>query len=162
MKALLQRLFSRPKPHISQVRSSQARLLAAIHASSFRRGWTEEEFTRLLLDPAVIAHRVSVGSETVGFIISRFSGNEAEILSVAVTGAWRGRGLAKDLLATHLRWLAGLGVGTVFLEVEEGNEPARRLYGRAGFHEVGRRAGYYARKEGAKASAIVLRRDFQQ
>jgi ribosomal-protein-alanine N-acetyltransferase len=41
------------------------------------------------------------------------------------------------------------------LEVGEDNTPARRLYARAGFREVGRRPGYYA---GGKA-ALVLRRD---
>ncbi|MGA8359428.1 MAG: ribosomal-protein-alanine N-acetyltransferase RimI, partial [Xanthobacteraceae bacterium] len=35
------------------------------------------------------------------------------------------------------------------------NAPARRLYRRAGFREVGRRQGYY---EGS-ATALVLRRD---
>jgi ribosomal-protein-alanine N-acetyltransferase len=43
----------------------------------------------------------------------------------------------------------------VFLEVDEHNEPACRLYRNAGFSEVGVRKGYY--QEGA--SALVLRRD---
>jgi ribosomal-protein-alanine N-acetyltransferase len=43
----------------------------------------------------------------------------------------------------------------VFLEVGEQNTPACRLYRRAGFHEVGRRQGYY---DGG-ATALVLRRD---
>jgi ribosomal-protein-alanine N-acetyltransferase len=51
--------------------------------------------------------------------------------------------------------LAALGVGRIFLEVEEGNRPALRLYARAGFTEVGRRPGYYA----GGAAALVLRRD---
>ena len=38
------------------------------------------------------------------------------------------------------------------------NAPARKLYARAGFREVGKRAGYYRRPEGA-ASALILRRD---
>ena len=49
------------------------------------------------------------------------------------TPAWRGRGLSRDLLLTHLGHLAGRGVRTVFLEVDENNVPARRLYERAGF-----------------------------
>jgi ribosomal-protein-alanine N-acetyltransferase len=43
----------------------------------------------------------------------------------------------------------------VFLEVDERNQPARRLYRRAGFAEVGRRQGYYD----SAAAALVLRRD---
>ena len=81
--------------------------------------------------------------------------DEAEILSVAIAPAWRGRGLARPLLDLHLRRLAGLGARAVFLEVDEHNAPACRLYRRAGFHEVGRRQGYY---DGG-ATALVLRRD---
>jgi len=40
-------------------------------------------------------------------------------------------------------------------DVEESNTPARRLYARAGFREVGRRPGYYPGGKGA----LVLRRD---
>jgi [ribosomal protein S18]-alanine N-acetyltransferase len=58
----------------------------------------------------------------------------------------------------HLRRLAGYGVATVFLEVDERNEPARRLYAGFGFAEVGRRESYYAEADGA-AAALVLRRD---
>jgi Fur family ferric uptake transcriptional regulator len=39
--------------------------------------------------------------------------------------------------------------------VDEQNTPARRLYARAGFREVGRRPGYYSGGKGA----LVLRRD---
>jgi ribosomal-protein-alanine N-acetyltransferase len=47
----------------------------------------------------------------------------------------------------------------VFLEVEEGNVSALRLYRRAGFVEAGRREGYYPRAGGNPVSALVLRRD---
>ncbi len=80
---------------------------------------------------------------------------EAEILSVAIAPAWRGRGFARPLLDLHLRRLAGLGAHAVFLEVDQQNAPACRLYLQRGFYEVGRRQGYY----GGGATALVLRRD---
>jgi ribosomal-protein-alanine N-acetyltransferase len=100
-----------------------------------------------------------VGRALHGFILSRLAGGEAEILSVAVASARRGRGLARALLNLHLRRLAGLGTNAVFLEVDEDNEPARRLYQRAGFREVGRRPGYYQQGRDHAATALVLRRD---
>jgi len=103
----------------------------------------------------VIADRATSGRRNIGFIISRRAADEAEILSVAVARAWQGRGLARRLLDLHLRRLAGVRLRAVFLEVDEDNQPARRLYARAGFREVGSRPGYYS---GGK-SALVLRRD---
>jgi len=151
----LARLFTRGEPTLSAASPRDAASLAALHAASFSRGWGESEFEQLLTDRTVVADRAASGRRNVGFIISRRAADEAEILSVAVACAWQGRGLARRLLDLHLRRLAGLRLRAVFLEVDEDNEPARRLYGRAGFREVGRRPGYYS---GGK-SALVLRRD---
>jgi len=159
MKALLARLFARPEPIVAEATARDAAAIAALHAASFQRGWSEDEVDRLLLDRRVLAHRVLAGRELAGFIMSRMAADEAEILSVAVAGRWRGRGLAGRMLLLHLRRLAGLAVRSVFLEVEEGNNPALRLYRHAGFREVGRRPGYYAQPAGAATSALVLRRD---
>ena len=149
------RLLSRSEPTMSEAHQRDATAIAALHAASFQRGWGEDEFHRLLIDRAVVAHRAMIGRTMVGFILSRTAAGEAEILSVAIAPTWRGRGFARPLLDLHLRRLAGLGVRAVFLEVDEHNEPACRLYRNAGFSEVGVRKGYY--QEGA--SALVLRRD---
>jgi len=149
------RLLSRPQPTFSEASPRDVAAIAAIHAASFQRGWSEDEIHRLLIDRAVVGHRAAIGRLVIGFILSRVAADEAEILSVAIAPVWRGRGLARPLLDLHLRRLAGLGARTVFLDVGEHNEPARRLYEDAGFREVGRRHGYY---EGG-ASALVLRRE---
>ena len=47
------------------------------------------------------------------------------------------------------------GVATIFLDVSERNVPARHLYERAGYREVGRRRRYYA--DGA--DALLMRLD---
>src|SRR3979490_1209456 len=95
-----------------------------------------------------LVHRLRQGRKTIGFAVSRMAADEAEILSIAVEPSHRGRGLSRNLLLTHLGHLAGRGVRTVFLEVEENNRPARRLYGRAGFGVVGRRERYYQQPGG--------------
>jgi ribosomal-protein-alanine N-acetyltransferase len=87
--------------------------------------------------------------------MSRLVEDEAEILSVAVVKRQRGRGLGRQLLNLHLRRIAGLGGRTIFLEVDEHNVAALRLYQHAGFQEVSRRPGYYA---GTGATALILRR----
>jgi ribosomal-protein-alanine N-acetyltransferase len=156
---LVTRLFARGEPVLSEASARDAAAIARLHAASFHRGWSDGEIERLLLDRATLAHRAMAGRALAGFILSRIAAGEAEILSVAVAPARRGRGIARALLGIHLRRLAGLGARAVFLEVDEGNEPARRLYARAGFREVGRRPGYYRQGRETAATALVLRRD---
>jgi len=156
MMGIITRLFAR-EVAVSQAGPADARDLAALHAASFHRGWSEDEFDRLLADRHIVAHRATAGAALAGFILSRLVRDDAEILSIAVASARQGRGLAQQLLDTNLRRLAALGARSVFLEAEEGNVPARRLYRRTGFREVGRREAYYAAGHGA--AALVLRRD---
>jgi [ribosomal protein S18]-alanine N-acetyltransferase len=152
---LVSRLMPTAQPTFLAARPRDAAAIAHMHAASFARGWEEDEVHRLLLDRAVVAHRAMVRRTMVGFIMSRMAVDEAEILSVAIAPARRGRGFSRPLLDFHLRSLAGLGARTVFLEVDEHNAPACRLYRGAAFHDVGRRQGYYQ----GGAAALVLHRD---
>ena len=155
MIGVVSRLLGRTAPALSEARPADAAAIAALHKASFQRGWGEEEVYSLLIDKNVIAHRAMIGRVMGGFILSRLTAGEAEILSVAIAPKQRGRGLSRPLLDLNLRRLAGLGTRTVFLEVDENNAPARALYRRAGFADVGRRKSYYQ----SGANALVLRRD---
>jgi len=159
MIGMIRRLFARGEPALSEAGPRDAGAFATLHAVSFRHGWSDDEFERMLGERNVVAHRATTGRALHGFILSRLAGGEAEILSVAVASARRGRGLARALLNLHMRRLAGLGAQAVFLEVDEGNEPARRLYEWAGFGVVGRRERYYQQAGGEQLNALLMRRD---
>jgi ribosomal-protein-alanine N-acetyltransferase len=133
--------------------------LAQLHGASFHRGWGEGEFEAMLSERNTLVHRLRAGRKIIGFAVSRMAADEAEILSIAVAASHRGRGLSHNLLLTHLGHLAGHGVRTVFLEVEENNQPARRLYERAGFAIAGRRERYYREANGKQLNALLMRRD---
>ena len=133
--------------------------LAQLHGASFHRGWGEGEFEAMLSERNTLVHRLRMGGKIIGFAVSRMAADEAEILSIAVAASHRGRGLSNNLLLTHLGHLAGRGVRTVFLEVEENNQPARRLYQRAGFAVAGRRERYYRQQNGEQLNAVLMRRD---
>jgi ribosomal-protein-alanine N-acetyltransferase len=133
--------------------------LAQLHAASFAHGWGESEFEAMLSERNTLIHRLRLGRKIIGFAVSRIGADEAEILSVAVDPSHRGRGLSRTLLMTHLGHLAGRGVRTIFLEVEENNQPARRLYDRGGFVVVGRRERYYKQPSGEQLNALLMRRD---
>jgi ribosomal-protein-alanine N-acetyltransferase len=153
-------MFSPARPPIvSDATTRDVAAIARLHAASFRRGWSDGEIEGMLLDHNVVAHRAMIGRHLAGFAMSRMAADEAEILSIAVAPAYRGRAVARALLRYHLGRLAAHGVHAVFLEVDEGNVSALRLYRRAGFVEVGRREGYYLTETGKPAAALVLRRN---
>ena len=157
--AWLDWLFGASASAVSPAGTADAEQLAGLHAAAFRRGWSAEEFERLLIEHNVVADRAMSGTRLAGFVISRLAADQAEILSIAVAAPHRGRGLARKLLDVHLRKLAAYGINSVFLEVDAHNVPARRLYAGLGFREVGRRESYYVDAGKEASTAVVLRRD---
>lgn len=97
--------------------------------------------------------------ELLGFILSRCTADEAEVMTVAVASSSRRKGVAGLLLGQHLDRLRTSRIVKVFLEVGEANQPARTLYGNFGFKEVGTRNGYYRGKDGTQSNALVLGKD---
>ncbi len=152
-------LFGNPSIVVEPASLRDASRLAQLHRASFHRGWGADEFEQILIERNSLAHRLRRGNGTIGFIVSRIAADEAEILSIAVAPQYRGKGYSRDLLRTHLGHLAGYGLKTVFLEVEENNRPARSLYQRAGFRVVGRRERYYKDAGGEQLNAVVMQRD---
>ena len=127
--------------------------LAALHARCFDtapRSWNAAEFARLLAEPAVLL----VTAEG-GFALGRVAPPEAELVTLAVEGAWRRQGVARELMRRLEAAVTARGAVEMFLEVAESNEPARALYHRLGYSCVGRRKGYYA----AGSDALVLKRE---
>lgn len=144
---------------VEPVSARDAARLAQLHGASFHRGWGEGEFEAMMAERNTLLHRLRQGRQVIGFAVSRMAADEAEILSIAIDEKQRGRGLSRNLLMTHLGHLAGRGVRTIFLEVEENNKPARRLYEWAGFGVVGRRERYYQQPGGEQLNALLMRRD---
>jgi [ribosomal protein S18]-alanine N-acetyltransferase len=159
MIAWLSGLFGGATAVVEPASLRDAPSLAKLHGASFHRGWGEGEFEEMLSQRNTLVHRLRLRSKFIGFAVSRMAADEAEILSIAIAPGQRGRGLSRQLLLTHLGHLAGRGVRTVFLEVEENNQPARRLYERAGFIVAGRRERYYREAGGEQLNALVMRRD---
>ena len=153
-------------PSIRRLGPQGGNACARIHAQSFPHPWSAEEFESLLAGRAVIAHAATLpdsfwrpGEGPAGFVLSRQAADQAEILTIAVAPKLRGKGIGAALLAAHLPALAASGVRSLFLEVEAGNQAAIRLYESFGFRQVGERKAYYRSASGARATALVLRRD---
>jgi ribosomal-protein-alanine N-acetyltransferase len=79
----------------------------------------------------------------VGYLCLWAVADEIHVTNLAVDPAWRGEGIGRLLLATLLVRHRAVGARRAFLEVRPDNVEARRLYEGLGFHQVGRRRGYY-------------------
>ncbi len=121
------------------------RVLEIEKASFSTPRWYADDFTNFDTTVAVI------GDAVAGFLVSRqLVPGEREILNVAVHPGNLRRGVAQKLIRAELaRW-----PGTHFLEVRESNSPARRLYEKLGFEQVGTRPEYY---ENPSETGIVMR-----
>ncbi|TNM29179.1 ribosomal protein S18-alanine N-acetyltransferase [Streptomyces sedi] len=84
------------------------------------------------------------------------AGDVGEVMTIGVAGAHQGTGLGGRLLARMLSAAGAFGCAAVMLEVRVDNEPAKRLYRRFGFQQVGVRRGYY---QPGNRDALVMRRE---
>ncbi|KHK99856.1 30S ribosomal protein S18 [Microbacterium mangrovi] len=84
---------------------------------------------------------------------------DADIQTIAIAEAFRGRGAGRLLLGTLLDEAARRGAREVFLEVRADNPVAQNLYVKTGFAEIGRRPRYYQPDD---VDAIVMRLDLTQ
>lgn len=127
--------------------------LAEIHATAFERPWDAATFATLLGQAGV-----AVLGDDDGFILIRTVLDEAEILTLAVRPGARRKGYARGLVEAAAALARAAGVRQLYLEVAEDNAAALALYRATGFVEVGRRPGYYARRESPDAAALLLAR----
>lgn len=130
--------------------------LARLHAAAFAgtgRPWRAGEFAALLARPGTL-----LLGDARAVLLGRVAADEAEVLTLATDPAHRRQGLAAALLARFEARAREAGAARAFLEVAEDNAPARALYARAGYAEVGRRPRYYARAGGPAAAALILAR----
>ena len=145
-------------PFVAPLRdAAQSRALSKLHATAFARPWAAHEFERLLCERSTEAHALQRGDSIHGFVLSRRAADEAELLTIVLSPTIRGGGHSHRLLGEHLTALNFAGTRTVHLEVDEGNDPALKLYARHGFTKVGERTGYYARPDGSRATALTMR-----
>jgi [ribosomal protein S18]-alanine N-acetyltransferase len=133
-----------------------AAIMARLHAACFARRWDAGAMAQFLGAPGCISLLASTaeGEPPQGLLIARRASDEAELLTLAVHPSCRRLGLARVLLTAAIGALRASGAKQLFLEVEEGNTPARGLYQSLGAVAVGRRPGYY--EHGADAAIFSL------
>ncbi|MBQ3258215.1 MAG: ribosomal protein S18-alanine N-acetyltransferase [Oscillospiraceae bacterium] len=132
----------------------------AIETECFSEPWSEEAIISQLIGENHVFLVALDGESVVGYVGMMYVLDEGYISNVAVTSAYRRQRIADALIDELMVRAAELELVFVTLEVRESNEPAKALYAKHGFKEVGLRKGYYTKpKENAVLMTAYLKGD---
>ncbi|MDH3646188.1 MAG: ribosomal protein S18-alanine N-acetyltransferase [Gammaproteobacteria bacterium] len=109
------------------------------------------------LQTGYICRVLDTSGGLAGYAVVSVAESEAHILNLCIVPERRQQQLGAAFLQHLLEELAELRVERVILEVRPSNTAAQRLYGRAGFTQLGVRRGYYPAEIG-REDALVLAR----
>lgn len=116
----------------------------AIDQLSFSLPWPESSFKfELTENENSLCQVAEVDGRIAAMIVVWIIVDEAHVGTIATHPNFRGRGLARRLLAHTLLQAIPLGAALSMLEVRRSNMPAMRLYETFGFEICGERRHYY-------------------
>jgi [ribosomal protein S18]-alanine N-acetyltransferase len=111
--------------------------------------WTAEQYKKLVGTGVVLVAEEAAeeaaedAGKLCGFVCAKAVAGEWEIENVVVASEFLRRGIANELVRELIQRATEEAASAILLEVRESNLPARRLYEKRGFREVGRRRVYY-------------------
>ncbi|MBP4132748.1 ribosomal protein S18-alanine N-acetyltransferase [Gallibacterium anatis] len=100
--------------------------------------------------------KVLYQNSIIGFCICQTVLDEATLFNIAIDPQFQGNGFGKALLQHLMNELIAKGITTLWLEVRESNQKARKLYENLGFNEVTVRKNYYPVVSGGRENAVIM------
>ena len=133
--------------------------IAELERLCFSKPWNEQMLAEELDNPTA-SFIVAVGDngQVLGYAGISVIAGEGYIDNVAVREEYRRQGIAQALLDVFLRFGKAHQLAFLTLEVRASNDPAKQLYMKHGFEQVGRRKDYY---DEPNEDAIIMTKYFQ-
>lgn len=132
-----------------------------IEQAAYAVPWTRGNFIDSLAAGYIAHCLVDGASQLLAYSVAMPGSDEIHLLNLTVAPSAQGHGHARRLLAVLRDDARQRGIAQLWLEVRLSNERAHRLYRRDGWHEAGRRKGYYPNPPGAAGSpredALLMR-----
>ena len=140
------------------MKSEHVAPIAQIEKLCFNDPWSERSIASEL-DNRLSLWLVAMDSDRlVGYVGSQSVLGETDMMNIAVHPDYRRRGIAEQLVIQLVEALKEKGNHSLMLEVRVSNEPARKLYEKLGFTQVGLRKNYY---RNPKEDACILRKEWE-
>ena len=143
-----------PSGHVRPMLIDEVEAIAGIDARAYPYPWSEQIF-RDCINSRYHCVVYENDQQILGYAVLSVAVGEAHILNICILPEKQNSGLGRDLLNYLIELAREQQVETIFLEVRISNEPAKRLYDRVGFNELGIRKNYYPAKDG-REDALVL------
>ena len=135
--------------HVAQV--------AALEAICFHDPWSEKSVASELTNPLSLWLVALDGDRVAGYVGSQSVLGESDMMNVAVHPDYRRQGIAEKLCLDLVEALKKKGNHCLTLEVRASNDPAKALYEKLGFQQIGLRKNYY---RNPREDACILRKEF--
>ncbi len=143
--------------------------VSEVEKSAYTHPWSRKHFADSLAAgyPAVlllgetlpgewVIPRRADGRVLLGYLVAMPGVDEVHLLNITVAPAHQRQGWARFMLDALALWSRGQRAQWLWLEVRASNAPARALYTRYGFQQVGLRRGYYPAGQAQREDAVVM------
>ena len=143
-------IVSMNESHVAQV--------AELEKTCFSDPWSEKSVASELNNPLSCWLVAEEDGVVAGYVGSQTVMDESDMMNVAVHPDHRRNGIAERLVMELAEALKKRGSHCLTLEVRASNEPAKALYEKLGFRQVGLRKNYY---RNPKEDALILRKEWK-
>ena len=142
---------------ITKMSSEHVPQIALLEKMCFHDPWSENSISSELNNSLSVWLVALDGESVVGYVGSQTVLGWTDMMNVAVHPDYRRKGIAEQLVVSLENELKNRESTCLTLEVRVSNEPAKALYYKLGFLEVGRRKNYY---RNPKEYALILRKEW--
>lgn len=142
---------------IVPMKESHVWQVAELEKLCFSDPWSEKSVASELTNPLSLWLVALEGELVAGYVGSQTVLDETDMMNIAVHPDFRRRGVGESLVNALVEELKDRGSRCLTLEVRSSNAPARSLYEKMGFVQIGLRKNYY---RNPKEDACILRKTF--
>lgn len=143
---------------IVKMESGHVQQVAALEALCFCDPWSENSVASELKNPLALWLVALEEDRLAGYVGSQTVVGETDMMNIAVHPDFRRKGIAEALVNALTEELKAIGSHCLTLEVRASNEPAKNLYEKLGFSQIGRRPSYYRHP---KEDALILGKEWE-
>ncbi len=136
---------------------SDAPGIAELEIETSGHPWSEDSILHDITESNIaVVISAELDDKLVGYADVWNIAGEGQLNNIAVTGAARGNHIGQKMMEYLFDALRESGATEMSLEVRVSNTPARRMYEKLGFVNLGIRPGYY---EDNGEDAVIYRKD---